>query len=73
MTNVEKLKKINHSLLNDIRDWLGAENKKDETFDDIINDMTHDELMEEWCQIKLGDRGYWHVLKNCYNGLENLK
>lgn len=46
MTNVEKLKKINHPFLNDIRNWLGAENKKDDTFDDIINDMTHDELME---------------------------
>lgn len=71
MTNVEKLKKIGH--LGELRVWLGAEKKTDTLVDETINDMTHEELISEWCQMKFGDSGYWHVLKNFYNSLENMK
>ncbi len=72
MTNVEKLKHISLAYLGDIRERLGAETRDDETYDDIINDMSNHRIVKEWCAWTIGDGNWWTDFKGLFDDLEKL-
>ena len=69
-SNVEKLQKI--GILGDVRESLGAEDAKDETYDDTINEMNNSTLIEQWCRWHIGDRSWWTTMKSNFDRLEEM-
>jgi hypothetical protein len=69
-SNVEKLKKI--GILGTVRKRLGADNEKDETYDESINEMDNSELIKQWCGWYLGDGNWWTTMKSDFDRLEEM-
>lgn len=71
MKNVEKLKQI--GILGDIRQRLGADSAKDDTYDEEINLLDSHEILKQYSAWILGDKHWWSELKSVFDRLENLK
>lgn len=67
MTNVEKLNKI--GILGIIRMRLGAENPKEELYNDQINGMDRETILSEYSAWYLGSRSWWVEMKDIYDKL----
>ncbi len=57
-TNVEFLEANDKSSLGDVRQRLGAEDENDTSFDDKINEMSSQEIVEKWSGWNLGDEAW---------------
>lgn len=67
MEMINKLKKA--GVLGDLRMRYGAFSKLDDSFDDEINALTTDEVMEMYCAWNLGDSSWWLVFKELHDTL----
>ena len=66
-----KLRKINSlGILGDVRQRLGADDENDETFDEEIISMSNTDIIGAYCGWQLGDKSWWHHMKNLFDKLE---
>ena len=71
MTNVEKMREI--GILEFVRQSQGADDGDDTSRDEIINNLSTDDLMSEWCKWEFGDRRWWNDLKSFIKQLEEME
>jgi hypothetical protein len=68
MTQIEKL--MNLGMLGAVRQRLGAEDAFDESYDEEIETMDNEKLVELWCGWELGDGSWWTEMKYKFDKLE---
>ncbi len=70
MTNIEKLKAL--GILGEVRQRQGANDQKDDTYDEDINEMDNSKLIEQWCGWNLGDGSWWNDMKYKFDKLVEM-
>lgn len=71
MTNVEKLEEL--GMLGNVRQRLGAKDEDDTSQDEIINEMTNQELVERDSAWELGSEQWAADIIHNYNELNKMK
>lgn len=68
-----KIDKIPLSILDAVRQRLGAEDENDTSFDEQIERLTPKELMAKWSGWHLGDEDWARMIINDYENLKKLE
>ena len=71
MEMLEYLKAERQSLLEDVRQRLGAKDEDDDRFDNQINEMTPQEIVANWCGWTLGDNSWGNIIIGMYENITN--
>lgn len=70
MKNTEKLEQL--GILGDIRLRLDLDSRFDTSKDNIINQMSHNKIIAEYCAWHLGCSDWWNDMKNYFDQLEEF-